>query len=297
MRNAVRVCCAVALLSGALAIAGCGESTGPAGTGGAGPAVMADTSFMADIAQNVAGDRLEVPAILPLGSDPHTFEPTPQDARRIADSAAVIINTTGFVPQLDDLIAGIADDDLLVIEAAAGVEGISQDPHAWLDPVLVVTYAENIAQGLAKVDPGGVSEYRSNAERYSEALRQLDSWIAGRVRTVPAERRLLVTNHESFGYFAKRYGFRIVGTVFPTVSGEGSPSAQQVAKLVEEIKATGAPAIFLETGGNPELARQVARETGAKVVTDLCVASLGDNAPTYLDMMRWNVERIVEALR
>jgi ABC-type Zn uptake system ZnuABC Zn-binding protein ZnuA len=291
------VWCVVVLLVVVLGTVGCGRSSGAGKGDGGVPGVLADTTFLADIAQNVAGERREVVAIVPLGADPHSFEPTPQDAKRIAQSPAVIINVAGLVPQLDDLIAAVGGDDLVVIEAAAGLPGISEDPHAWLDPVLVTDYARNIAEGLASLDGDGAAGYRSRAEDYSRVLRELDAWIAARVESIPAERRLLVTNHESFGYFAARYGFKIVGTVFPTVAGEGSPSAQQVAALIGEIRTTGAPAIFLETGSNADLARQIARETGMEVVTDLYVASLGENASSYVDMMRWNVGLIVEALR
>jgi len=210
---------------------------------------------------------------------------------------------------VDDLIASAGGPGLLVIEAAAGLAGrVPQegeaapaqdeiDPHFWLDPTMVIHYVENIRNGLTTVDPDGAETYRVNADSYTLTLRELDAWIQEQVETVPVERRLLVTNHESFGYFADRYGFRIVGSVFPSTEGEGTPSARQLAALVDRIKATGAPAILLETGSNPDLAAQLARETGVKVVTDLHTHSLGENAPTYVDMMRWNVERIVEALR
>jgi ABC-type Zn uptake system ZnuABC Zn-binding protein ZnuA len=117
---------------------------------------------------------------------------------------------------------------------------------------------------------------------------------------VPEARRLLVTNHESFGYFADRYGFQVVGTVIPSVSTGASPSAQQLARLVDRLKATHAPAIFLETGANPQLADQLAQEIGIKIVTDLYTHSVtesGGNAPTYIDMMRYNVQKIVDALK
>jgi ABC-type Zn uptake system ZnuABC Zn-binding protein ZnuA len=297
MKSSARFWCAAVVLCAALVALGCGGTSDAADGDRREPLVLADTTFMADIAQNVAGDRLAVSSILPAGTDPHSYEPTPQDAKRVANSRAVIINVAGLVPQLDDLIAGVGSADLLVIEAAEGLAGTSEDPHAWLDPIMVTTYAENIADGLGALDPDGAGEYRSNADDYSEVLRGLDAWIAAQVEAIPAARRLLVTNHESFNYFAERYGFRVVGTVFPTVAGEGSPSAQQVAALIESIQTTGAPAIFLETGSNADLARQVARETGVEVVTDLYVASLGENAATYVDMMRWNVNLIVEALR
>ncbi len=278
--------------------------------------VLADTTYLADIAKNVAGNRLIVSSLLPAGTDPHSFEPTPRDAKLMSDSSVVIINNRGFEPLVDALIASADGRNSLVIEAAAGLisrvssseehagesaddhSGAGQiDPHFWLDPVSVITYVENIRDGLISFDPQGAEVYTRNAEVYTQQLRELDEWIAAQVETIPAARRLLVTNHESFGYFADRYGFRIVGTVFPTMGAEGTPSAQQLAVLVNEIKANGAPAIFLETGSNADLANQVARETGVEVVTDLYTHSLGEHASTYLDMMRWNVDLIVEALR
>jgi len=261
------------------------------------PDVLADTGFLADIAQNVAGDLFTVSSLVPAGADPHSFEPTPQDAVRVVEAQAVVINVTGLMPTVDELIAGRTDGDLLVIEAAAGLADGSDDPHFWLDPLSVITYAENIAAGFSDLDPEGAAAYEANAEAYAARLRELDAWIRTQVESIPVGRRLLVTNHESFGHFAARYGFEVIGTIFPSTSGEGSPSARQLSELVESIVATGAPAIFLETGSNPQLAEQVARETGVAVVTELCTHSLGEHASTYLDMMRWNVDLIVEALQ
>ena len=147
------------------------------------------------------------------------------------------------------------------------------------------------------MDPKDAAAFRSNADEYSRRLRDLDAWIRTEVSTIPTARRLLVTNHETFGYFAERYGFTIVGTVFRTLGAEGTPSAKQLAQLVAAVREVDAPAIFLETGSNADLAEEVARETGAKVVTDLYAHSLSKNAPDYIEMMRWNVRLIVEALR
>jgi ABC-type Zn uptake system ZnuABC Zn-binding protein ZnuA len=312
-----RWCLAVVLVLAAVS-SGCGSSSGTPGGEESQVVVLADTSYLADIAQNVAGARLSVSSLLPVGADPHSFEPTPRDAKRIAESRAVIINSAGFEPAVEELIASAGSPDLLVIEAAAGLTGrVPQagdtaagsdddaqaqgrgqiDPHFWLDPLKVIAYVENIERGFSALDPSGADVYKLNAEKYTQRLRELDGWIVAQVESIPAERRLLVTNHESFGYFADRYGFTIVGTIFPTMGAEGTPSAQQLAALVEEIRATGAPAIFLETGSNADLASQVARETGVKVVTELYTHSLGEKASTYVDMMRWNVGLIVEALR
>jgi ABC-type Zn uptake system ZnuABC Zn-binding protein ZnuA len=280
-------------------VQGCaGSSQGNAGQGASGTTdILTDTSFLADIVQNVVGDHLTVSSLIPKGADPHSFEPTPADARRIAESHAVVINVKGLLPAVDSLIEGVGAHDQSLIEAAAGIPGLDTDPHCWLDPLLVVDYAGNIAQRFSSMLAEDATYYQNNAAVYAEKLRELDSWIKVQVETIPAERRLLVTDHEVFGRFASRYGFKVVGAIFPTASGEGSPSARQLAELVAQIKATGASAIFMETGSNPSLAEQVAQEAGVKVVADLYTHSLGEGASSYIQMMRWNVTKIVEALR
>lgn len=267
------------------------------------PRVLAVESFLADIAQNVAGDRLTVETLLPLGVDPHAYQPTPRDVAKVADSNVLIVNGAGIETFLDPVLAN-AGGQRLVITASAGLtprpdpqgEHPEGDPHFWLDPNNVIAYVENIRNGLSQVDPDGASVYAANAAAYIEQLKALDQWITQQVATVQPARRLLVTNHESLGYFADRYGFTVVGAVIPSVSTEASPTAQQMAALIEQIIATGAPAIFLETGANPQLAQQIAAETGVKVVSDLYTHSLSapdGPAPTYIDMMKYNVSQIV----
>ena len=299
---AVAVALALAASTGSV-LSGCGAEGGGGSDAGGSPEVLVTTTYLRDIAQRVAGDRLTVEALFPEGSDPHGFEPTPRDAARIADSNMVIVDILGLQPVVDELIRTSAADRKYTVEAAAGLpartlEGEANiDPHFWLDPVNVVGYVENIRDALTEADPEGKAEFDASAEAYTAELRELDTWIATQVEQIPPERRLLVTNHESFGYFADRYGFKVVGTVFGNADSQGVPSAQQLTGLVETIRATGAPAIFLETGGNGDLAEQVARETGVTLVTDLYLHSVGKDAPTYVDMMRWNTSRIVEALR
>jgi len=131
-------------------------------------------------------------------------------------------------------------------------------------------------------------------------LKDLDAWIAEQVQQAPETRRLLVTNHESFGYFADRYGLAIVGAVVPSVSTSASPSAKELAALADRVRQVGAPAVFLETGASPQLAQQLAKETGIKVVTGLYTHSItapGGEAASYLDMMRYNTKAIVDALK
>jgi ABC-type Zn uptake system ZnuABC Zn-binding protein ZnuA len=131
-------------------------------------------------------------------------------------------------------------------------------------------------------------------------LEDLDKWIQQQVARIPPQRRMIVTNHESFGYFADRYGFRIIGTIVPSISSNASPSSQQFAQLIDQIKSTGVTAVFLETGTNPQLAEQIAQETGVKVVADLythSISPMDEPANSYMNMMRYNVNRILEALQ
>lgn len=272
--------------------------------------VIVVESFLADITRAIAGPHVAVEALIPVGADPHAFEPTPADARRVADSDLLIANGAGFDTLIIGQLVGGAPA-IPVIEAAAGLElrqtsagsadaeGIENDPHLWLDPLNVIGYVENIRAGLSEFDPQHASGFAANAESYTSQLTMLDEWIRYQVQTVPADRRLLVTNHESLGYFAARYGFAIVGAVIPSVSTSASPSAMELTALVSTIRAAHVPAIFLETGADPRLATQLAQEAGVRVVADLYTESLSPPdgpAPTYLDMMRHNTLAIVTAL-
>jgi len=282
----------------------CGrDSASPVGTSA--PVVLASTSILADIVQNVAGDRVQVVSLLPIGADPHSYQPSPQDVAKIADAGLIILNGAEYERFLAPLLEN-AEEKKKIIEASTGLslKGEAEgdhgvDPHLWLDPNNVIIYVENIRSGLTFFDPQGAAVFQSNAEAYVAELKDLDAWITGQVAQIPAERRLLVTNHEAFGYFAGRYGFTVAGSVVESFSTDASPSARQMAGLIDQIKATGAPAIFMDAGDNPALARQIADEAGVGLVTDLHLESLTDGAPagTYIDMMEHNVTQIVDALK
>lgn len=293
-----------------LLFSACGAAQPSTGSGGP-LKVLAVESFLADIAQNVAGDRIKVDTLIPLGIDPHSYQPTPQEMAKIAESQVLIINGAHFEEWLDKILQNAGGTHTLV-EASAGLtsrkptanEALDPDhagdPHFWLDPTKVIHYVENIRDGLSKADPAGAVKYSANAAQYIAKLTDLDQWIMKQVSQIPPEKRLMVTNHESFGYFADRYGFNIAGTIIPSTSSEASPSAQQMAALIETIKRTGVKAIFLETGANSQLADQIAQETSVKVVTNLYTHSITDpvgEAPSYIEMMKHNVKMIVEALK
>jgi ABC-type Zn uptake system ZnuABC Zn-binding protein ZnuA len=263
-----------------------------------GPRVLAVESFLVDIAQNIAGERAEIDLLIPPGADPHTFQPTPQDVAKIANSQMLIANGAGLEEWLQEVIDN-AGGQRLVVEAAQGLSEKSSrpgDPHFWLDPNYVIQYAAQIRDGFIQIDPDGEQIYTRNAQNYIDQLQGLDTWITDQVEQLPTENRLLITNHESFGYFADRYGFEILGTIIPSVSTGASPSAQQLIALVEAIKGTQTSAIFLESGSNPELAQQLAREAGIDVVVDLRTQPLYPQE-SYIDMMKYNTQAILETLR
>jgi ABC-type Zn uptake system ZnuABC Zn-binding protein ZnuA len=269
------------------------------------PDILTTSTILADIARHVAGDQLVTESLVPFGADPHSYQPVPQDTKKVSESKVLVVNGADYEQSLEPLLANAGDKKTL-IEASAGLRRITDpnneqevDPHLWLDPSNVIVYVDNIREGLTRFNPDGADVYEANARAYITQLQELDAWINGQVAQIPPQRRVLVTNHDSVEYFAVRYGFKVVGTVVDSFSSDASPSAQQMADLIDRIKLFEVPAIFLDAPDNPTLAQQIAAETGVKVVTDLHLESLTEGAPagTYIDMMRYNVTKIVEALK
>jgi ABC-type Zn uptake system ZnuABC Zn-binding protein ZnuA len=292
-----------------LILSACGGATSSETSNPTEPDVLASATFLADIVRNIAGERLVVQSLLPVGADPHSYQPTPQDLVKINESKLLVINGLEYEHFLESLLEN-AGGERSIITASDGLEPhtmedeenagqMASDPHMWLDPTRVATYVENIRAGLTQYDPEGAQTYQTNADEYTAKLMNLDEWIKEQVAQIPPERRLLVTNHEALGYFSEHYGFTVIGTVLPSVSSDASASAGQLATLVDGIKASGASAIFLDASENPNLAQQIADETEIIVITDLHLESLTDGPPaaTYVDMMQHNVMQIVIALR
>jgi ABC-type Zn uptake system ZnuABC Zn-binding protein ZnuA len=261
--------------------------------------VLAAESFLTDIAQQVAGTRLHIDSLIPAGLDPHAFEPTPREMAKVADCDLLIISGSGLEEWLKGILTNIGGSKK-IIEASAGLQTNNGDPHFWLDPNNVLQYVVNIQDALILVDPEGKNIYAANAETYRIQLMDLDAWIKQQVETIPPDQRLLVTNHETLGYFAARYGFEVVGSLLPSLSSEASPSALQLAQLSDAMNTTTAKVIFLDVGNNPQLADQIASETRTKVVTELYSETLSTAdgpAPNYIAMMKYNVSIIVSALK
>ena len=366
--------------------------------------VVVTNNIIADWVENVGGDRVDVFSLLPIGADPHTFQPGAGDVAKVSDadlvlsiglgleeswlhellenargdeSAVVELGETidpiefgethaGEVELLEDIAHVVHEVEEGEIDAETGIEEIEEllaaaegeeeedgeeghhsaeeelietvhdivekvksgqmpaeeaieelehlteegedehddhghgihDPHFWFDPIRVKTVVTDIAARLTALDPDSGESFAANASAYNARLDELHAWTEQQVGTVPAARRLLVTSHDSLGYFAELYGFVVVGVIL-SFTTDVEPSPSDLAHLAEEIEELGVPAVFGETTVSERLATALATETGATLVR-LYSGSLGaegSGADTYLDMVRTNVGRIVEALK
>jgi ABC-type Zn uptake system ZnuABC Zn-binding protein ZnuA len=293
----------------------------PAAPASGGPlTVIATYSILGDIVQNVGGDKIQLTVFVGPDGDAHTFEPSPADSAALAKAALLFENGLGFETWLDDLYAAsgskaariVVTQDIAAraMDEHAGEEHAEEegeahehgefDPHVWHSVANVIQMTKAVRQALASADAANAAVYQANAEAYIAELQTLDTWIFEQVKALPQDRRKLVTAHDTFGYFADRYGFEIVGTALGAISTEAAdPSAADIAALVDEIKAAGMPALFAENVHNPQLMEQVAAEAGVKLAPALYTDALGQpgsEGATYLKMMRYNVNVIVTAL-
>ncbi len=264
--------------------------------------VVATTSIVADVVGQVGGDRIALTVLLPVGSDPHAFEPSPQDVAAIVEAHVLFANGAGLEPFLPNLLESSGAQDRAVALSdglaliASGDHGYN--PHTWFDPNNVLAWTFQVAEVLAELDPAHEADYRRNAAAYAARLRDLDAWIRQQVTSLPPERRLLVTDHAVLTYLAARYGLEEVGTILAGDDTLSAPSARDLAALEEVIRSRQVPAIFVGIHTRSGVAEQIAQDTGVRVVR-LYTGSLGaadGPAATYLDLMRYDVSAIVEAL-
>jgi len=285
------------------------ESSTPTGT----LKVVATTTMIGDIVRNIGGEQIDLSVLLPVGTDPHNFEPSPKDIALISDADIVFTNGAGlesFMTRLLENAGGNANiislsDGLELIDAteegvhAGETAGGGSDPHVWMDPNNVQHWVDRIEQALSEADPEHAATYKANAQAYRQALSDLDGWISQQVAQVPQANRKIVSDHVVFGYFAKRYGFEQVGAVIPSISTLAAPSAQELADLEDAIKKLGVRAIFVDSTVNPTLSQRIASDTHTQLVPIYSgsLSAADGPAATYLDFMRANVSAIVQALK
>jgi ABC-type Zn uptake system ZnuABC Zn-binding protein ZnuA len=308
-----------ALVVAGLSASGCGAAAKPRGVAPIAelePAslaaeeplrVVVTTSILADVVGRVGGDDIELSTLLPLGSEPHSFEPAPQDRRALEEAHVVLMNGLGLEPFLESraLLAEIPapvvvlSEGIVPLAAEEGEGSGTADPHVWMDPANVIRWADNAAEVFAALDPARAGVYRERAEAFRIELESLDTRLVGLVEQVPVDRRKLVSDHDTLRYFAEHFGFEIVGAILPSPSSSAEASAQALAELEDVIRTEGVPAIFLSEAVSRDLAERVAEDTEVELV-QLYVESLTGNegpAPSYVALMDYNVHAIVEALR
>ena len=274
--------------------------------------VVATTSILADVVRQVGGDHVNVSSLVPPGGNEHEYQPAARDIAAVVDADLVFEVGLGLEEFMSTLIQN-AGTEVAVITVSNGItpqqfqpeagEGLldnhaSGDPHVWMDPANVITWAGNIAAALIAKDPRHESDYQSNLAAYTASLQELDNWIAGQISTIPADQRRIVTDHMLFGYFAQKYGLEVVGAVIPSYSSSAAPAARDLAALEDAIRQYSVNAILVGNTVNPALSKQVADDTGVRLVqfyTGSLSAADGP-AATYLDYMRFNVNAIVSAL-
>jgi zinc/manganese transport system substrate-binding protein len=292
--------------------------------------VLATSTIIADIARNVGGDFLSVQALVPPNTDIHAFEPLPSDLRLVEEADILLINGAGLEAFLGRMLENVSTVEPIVVGngieilnfegellGLLGEEGVCEethheeateeahehgecDPHYWENPQNAMIIAENIAVAFAEADPDNAEGYFANAGAYIEELEALDVDIEAILSVIPAERRVIITNHDFLAYFAARYDFEVLATVIPSVTTLAEPSPQEISALIDVIRSEGINVIFAETGDSNRLAEVVANEVGGELqIVSLYSGSLGDAdslANSYISYMRRNAETIAEAL-
>ena len=299
------------VLAATLAAAACGDAE-PAGGEARRLRVATTVSPLTSIAESIGGERIEVTGIIPEGVNSHTFDPAPSVARTLADADLIVVNGLRLEePALDLARANQRDGAVIlllgdqtisreqwVFDFSFPESGGRPNPHLWTDPLLALRYGELIGEQLVALDPANAPYYRANLATFEARVRQLDAAIREAVATIPPERRLLLTYHDSFPYFARRYGFEVLGAVQPSNFSE--PSPREVARLIEQVTASGVPAIFGSAVFSSDVLETIAKESGARYVDQLRDDDLpgepGDARHSYLGLMVTNVEIIVPAL-
>jgi zinc/manganese transport system substrate-binding protein len=281
------------MLLAALLAPGCGRSDGDAGKR---VRVVATTTQVADFARNVGGDRVRVTALLRPNADPHDYEPRPSDVDAVR-RARLVLRSGGEVDEWLKDVTESARGDARQVDLGRGIRGVADDPHWWQDPRNAEQAVNRIRDSLIQADPKGRADYERRAAAYTARLRTLDAAIAACMARVPADRRKLVTSHDALGYYARRYGIRVVGFAIPSRSTEAEPSSGETARLVAQMRREKVRAIFPESSLNPKLERAIAREAGVRVGDALYADTLGkpgSAGETYLGSLAANTRAILD---
>ena len=273
--------------------------------------VVASFSILADLCREIGGDRVHVHSLIARGGDAHAYQPSPADARAVAEADLVVVNGLGFEGWIERLLEStrhrgelvVASDGARLIETESHGHddghghGHGLDPHAWQDLSNARIYARNIALALSRADLDGASAYLGRYRTYAARLEALDMRYRARFATLPQARRRVVSSHDAFGYLGRAYGLEFVAPVGR--SSAARPSAARLAALIQQIRDLNISAAFVENVADQRLIEQIRRETGARIGGTLYADSLspaGGEAASYLQMMTHNLETLADAL-
>ncbi|MGI4852198.1 MAG: metal ABC transporter solute-binding protein, Zn/Mn family [Janthinobacterium lividum] len=271
--------------------------------------VVVSFSILADFAKIIGGDEIDLASIVPLNSDPHVYQPSPDIAALITQADLIIINGLEFEGWMTRLLEATKFQGKVVIVSNGVIPRVLynptlpsalpvSDPHAWHDVHQAMIYVKNISMALAQGDPAHAALYHQRTQDYLKKLEHLDFWIINTFREIPGEQQKIISAHDAFGYFAARYGLKMYA--LQGISTESEPSAKQVADLINLIKQEQIKALFVENMTSHRLLQQVADETHIDIGGTLYTDSLSDDkgpAKTYFDMMTHNVSTIVKAIQ
>jgi ABC-type Zn uptake system ZnuABC Zn-binding protein ZnuA len=267
------------------------------------PKVVVSASMIFDIAQNIGGDNFDLDMIVPIGGDPHIHDPTPGDAHKVNKADLVLINGLSFEGWMNELIenSGYKGQTVVVTEGLEPLRSLayqnSTDPHAWMDVSNVIIYAGNIRDAFSELLPDKTEVFLQNYNRYKAELKKLDSYITTKILSIPADKRILVTSHDAFQYYGKKYGLKLEAIMGISTDAEAQTSdIMRVNRVIREFEV---PAVFIESTINPKLISQIAKDNNVVIGGQLYADSLGDNespANTYINMLKSNTDTIVSAL-
>ena len=266
--------------------------------------VVTSISILGDMIRNVGGEYVAMTVLIGPDADAHAFEPSPAAAKALAQADLVVVNGLGLEGWLDRLIAA-AGYRGEVVTASEGVmaRGFDEegqavtDPHAWQDLANGRRYVQNIERALAATDPAHAADYAANAQTYLEQLASTDEWVRAELDKVPPSQRKVVSSHDAFGYFAAAYGIEFVAP--QGISEDAEPSAADLRRLIDQIRAEHIKVLFLENALDPRLIEQIGHETGARVGGTLYADALSPPegpADSYLAMFRHNVPLLRDAM-
>ncbi|KKZ11044.1 MAG: hypothetical protein TE42_08870 [Candidatus Synechococcus spongiarum SP3] len=269
------------------------------------PKVLASFTILADMAQAVAGDHLEVTSLIKPGAEVHSYEPTPSDLRQAAGAVLVVDNGLNMESWRERFYTNVPDH-VLRVTLTQGIEPLSirddavagrPNPHAWMSPRLAVVYVENLRQAFTEIAPEHAAAFADNAAAYSRQLLQLDKELRQRIDRLPKERRLLVTCEGAFSYLARDYGLE-EAYLWP-VNGDSQVTAQRMAGVIRLVEERQLPAVFCESTVNSAAQEAVAAATGARLAGVFYVDSLSGPqgpAPTLLELQRHNIRTLMDGL-